>query len=54
MIRSGEKIRRAKMDNLKAELWTSFILDPADFDGREALWMAREDLRAEEDHAKSV
>lgn len=36
-----------EMGDLKVQLKTSLVLTPEDFDGRERLWMRREDLRHE-------
>lgn len=37
---------RHEMDRLAAELLRSIQQAPDDFDGREAMWMRREDLRS--------
>ena len=37
------------MDDLKDRLRLSLENTPDDYDGREAMWMAREDLREERD-----
>ena len=41
-----EQRDRLEMDDLASALRRSVELTPEDFDGREPLWMRREDLRA--------
>jgi hypothetical protein len=46
MSSEDKATRRTEMDLLTIKLRTSLRNEPADFDGRERLWMRREDLRA--------